>query len=95
MLSEFMTFLETYNVIGVTIWLIIATKVADVTKSLVEDLITPAIFAPLLKRLKVDKLEDLSYRWILYGKVITRIIDFVIVAFCMFLVVKYLNLPTK
>ena len=62
MLSEFMTFLETYNVIGVTIGLIIATKVADVTKSLVEDLITPAIFAPLLKRLKIDKLEDLSFR---------------------------------
>jgi large conductance mechanosensitive channel len=58
-------------------------------------LITPAIFAPLLKRLKIEKLEDLSFRWILYGKVIARIIDFVIVAFCIFLVVKYLNLPTK
>ncbi|MBO4516551.1 MscL family protein [bacterium] len=31
----------------------------------------------------------------MYGKVIARIIDFVIVAFCIFLVVKYLNLPTK
>jgi large conductance mechanosensitive channel len=58
-------------------------------------LITPAIFAPLLKRLKIEKLEDLSFRWILYGKVIARIIDFVIVAFCIFLVVKYLNLPTQ
>ena len=95
MLSEFMAFLETYNVVGVTIWLILATKVADVTKSLVEDLITPAIFSPLLKKLKVEKLEDLSFRWILYGKVLARIIDFVIVAFCLFLVVKYMNVTIK
>lgn len=95
MLSEFMTFLETYNVIGVTIGLILATKVADATKSLVEDLITPAIFAPLLKKLKVDKLEDLSFRGILYGKVLARIIDFIIVAFCLFLVVKYMNITIK
>jgi large conductance mechanosensitive channel len=95
MLSEFMTFLETYNVIGVTIGLILATKVADVTKSLVEDLITPAIFAPLLKKLKVDKLEDLSFRGILYGKVLARIIDFIIVAFCLFIVVKYMNITIK
>ena len=90
-----MTFLETYNVIGVTIGLILATKVADVTKSLVEDLITPAIFAPLLKKLKIEKLEDLSFRGILYGKVLARIIDFIIVAFCLFLVVKYMNITIK
>lgn len=95
MISEFIAFLETYNVIGVTIWLILATKVADVTKSLVEDLITPAIFAPLLKKLKVDKLEDLSFRGILYGKVLARIIDFIIVAFCLFIVVKYMNVTIK
>lgn len=95
MISEFMTFLETYNVIGVTIGLILATKVADVTKSLVEDLITPAIFAPLLKKLKIEKLEDLSFRGILYGKVLARVIDFIIVAFCLFLVVKYMNITIK
>ena len=95
MISEFMTFLETYNVIGVTIGLILATKVADVTKSLVEDLITPAIFAPLLKKLKIEKLEDLSFRGILYGKVLARIIDFIIIAFCLFLVVKYMNITIK
>lgn len=95
MISEFMAFLETYNVIGVTIGLILATKVADVTKSLVEDLITPAIFAPLLKKLKIEKLEDLSFRGILYGKVLARIIDFLIVAFCLFLVVKYMNITIK
>lgn len=95
MLSEFMVFLESYNVIWVTIWLIIATKVAEFTKSLIEDLITPLIFTPLFKKLKVDKLEDLSFKWILFGKVLARFIDFVIVAFCIFLVVKYMNIAIK
>ena len=94
-ISEFLAFLETYNVVWVTIGLILATKVADVTKSLVEDLITPAIFAPLLKKLKVEKLEDLSFRGILYGKVLARIIDFLIVAFCLFIVIKYMNVAIK
>ncbi|MBQ7074643.1 MscL family protein [bacterium] len=90
--TEFVTFLSTFNVIGVTIGLIIATKVAEVTKSLIEDLIMPLIFSPLLKKLKIEKLEDLSWRGVLYGKVLARLLDFVIVAFCIFLVVKYMNL---
>jgi large conductance mechanosensitive channel len=90
--TEFVTFLSTFNVIGVTIGLIIATKVAEVTKSLIEDLIMPLIFSPLLKKLKIEKLEDLSRRGVLYGKVLARLLDFVIVAFCIFLVVKYMNL---
>lgn len=89
---EFITFLENFNVIGVTIGLIIATKVAEVTKSLIEDLIMPLIFSPILKKLKIEKLEDLSRRWVLYGKVLARLLDFFIVAFCVFLVVKYMNL---
>ena len=92
MWTEFVTFLSTFNVIGVTIGLIIATKVAEVTKSLIEDLIMPLIFSPLLKKLKIEKLEDLSRRGVLYGKVLARLLDFVIVAFCIFLVVKYMNL---
>jgi len=90
--TEFVTFLNTFNVIGVTIGLILATKVAEVTKSLIEDLIMPLIFSPLLKKLKIEKLEDLSRRGVLYGKVLARLLDFLIVAFCIFLVVKYMNL---
>ena len=90
--TEFVTFLNTCNVIGVTIGLILATKVAEVTKSLIEDLIMPLIFSPLLKKLKIEKLEDLSRRGVLYGKVLARLLDFLIVGFCIFLVVKYMNL---
>ena len=41
--------------------------------------------------LKIDKLEDLSYKGVLYGKLIARTIDFIIVALLVFLVVKKLG----
>lgn len=91
MIDEFITFLQTYNVVWVTLGLIIATKFAGLTKSLIDDLIMPLIFSPLLKKLKVDKLEDLSWRGVLYGKVLATFIDFVIIAFSLFLIVKYMN----
>ena len=83
-----MDFIATYNVIWVAIWLLIATKVGEWTKSFIEDFITPLIFAPVLKKLKIDKLEDLSWRWVLYGKLLARAIDFIIVALVVFLVIK-------
>ena len=91
MRAEFMEFLATYNVVWVAIALLIATKVGELTKSLIEDFITPLLLTPLFKKLKIEKLEDLSWRGVLYGKVIARLIDFVIIAFLIFLVVKYLK----
>jgi large-conductance mechanosensitive channel len=48
-------------------------------------------FTPLFKKLKVDKLEDLSWKGILYGKALARLIDFVLTAFLVFLVIKYMG----
>ena len=86
-----MEFIATYNVIWVAIWLLIATKVGEWTKSFIEDCITPLILAPIFKRLKIDKLEDLSWKWVLYWKLIARTIDFIIIALLVFLVVRNLN----
>lgn len=59
---------------------------------MIDDLITPLILNPILTRLKVKRMEDLSYKGILYGKVIATLIDFLIVAFLVFLVVKYMHI---
>ena len=91
MRAEFMDFIAAYNVIWVAIWLLIATKVGEWTKSFIEDFITPLILAPIFKKLKIEKLEDLSWRWVLYGKLIARTIDFIIIALLVFLVVKKLG----
>ncbi len=90
MLAEFKVFLLGYNVVGIAIWLIIATQVSALVANIIDDLITPLILTPLFKKLHVDHLDELSWNGILYGKVIAGVIKFIIVAFLVFLVVKNL-----
>ncbi len=92
MLLEFTDFMLKNNVIGVAIGLLVATKVWEVVKSLVEDLITPLILAPMFKKMRVENLEKLSAKWVLYGKVIARLIEFIVVSLLVFLAVRYLGI---
>ncbi len=78
--------------IGVAIGLLIATKVGEVIKSIIEDLVTPLLLAPVFKKLKVDSIEKLSAKGVLYGKLIARLIEFVVVALIVFLIVKNLGI---
>ncbi|MFA7298191.1 MAG: MscL family protein [Candidatus Absconditabacterales bacterium] len=97
MFKDFVTFLSQYNIVGIAIGLLIATKVGALIKGLIEDLITPLILQPILKKLRVKHIEDLSYKGILYGKVLSTLIDFFITAFLVFLIVRYahISLPVK
>lgn len=95
MLQEFIDFIAKNNIIGIAIGLLVAAKVGDVVKSLIEDFFTPAILGPTMKRLKIEKLQDLSWRGILYGKLLARFIDFIVTAFIIFLVIKYFSITTN
>ena len=92
MLEEFSAFLAEYNVVGTAIGLLVAVKVGDLVKSFVEDFVTPLFFTPLLK---INKLEELSWNGVLYGKALARLIDFLITAFLVFLVIKYFGVVKK
>lgn len=93
MFKEFITFLSQYNVVGIAVGLLIATKVGTLVKWMIEDLITPLLLNPILVKLRVKHIEDLSYKWVLYGKVLSNLIDFLITAFLVFLFIKYANIP--
>ncbi len=92
MLKEFMNFLSQYNVVWIAIGLLVATKVGELVKGLIDDLITPLILHPVLTKLRIKKIEDLSFRGILYGKIISLLIDFLITAFLVFLIIKYADI---
>ncbi len=92
MFQEFVNFLSQYNVVWIAIWLLIASKAWELVRWLIEDLITPLILGPVLKKLKVKNIELLSYKGILYGKVISTLIDFIITALIIFLFIKYANI---
>ena len=95
MAVEFMSFLAEYNVVGMAVGLLVATKVGNLVKGIIEDFVTPLLFNPLFKKLRVNKLEELSWRGILYGKVLANLIDFLITAFLVFLVIKYFGVVKK
>lgn len=59
---------------------------------MIEDLVTPMILNPILKRLRVKHIEDLSYKGVLYGKVMSTLIDFLLTAFLVFLFVRYAHI---
>jgi large conductance mechanosensitive channel len=98
MLKEFMEFLKQYNVLGLAVAVIIGGKLNEFISSLVNDLLMPAIFSPALKAAGVANIAQLSYNGILYGKVIGAAIDFLVVAFIVFLIIKWavrLGKPAK
>jgi len=88
MIREFMDFLKQYGVIGLAIAVIIGGKLNLLVTSLVNDLLTPLIFQPALKAAGVENIYQLAYNGIMYGKVVGALIDFMIVAFIVFLFAK-------
>lgn len=88
MIKEFITFLKQYGVIGLAIAVIIGGKLNEFVSSLVNDLLMPLIFQPALEAAKVNDIRELSANGILYGRVIGSAIDFLIVAFVVFLIAK-------
>ena len=61
---------------------------------MIEDLVTPLIFKPIFKKLKVENLEELSKSGVLYGKVIARVIEFFVIALILFLFIRYTGITT-
>jgi large conductance mechanosensitive channel len=90
MVKEFIEFLKQYGVIGLAIAVIIGGKLNDFISSLVNDLLMPLIFKPALEAAQVDDIRKLSAGGVLYGKVIGSALDFVIVAFVVFMIAKFI-----
>jgi large conductance mechanosensitive channel len=88
MLKEFVGFLKEYGIVGLAIAVIIGGKLNELVTSMVQDLFMPLIFRPALQAARVENIRDLNAGGILYGKVIGTAIDFLIVAFLVFLFAK-------
>lgn len=89
MAKEFFAFLKNYGVIGLAIAVVIGGKLNELVTSVVQDLLMPLVFKPALEAAQVNNIRELSYNGILYGKVIGTCVDFLIVAFVVFLFAKF------
>src|SRR5438309_2011230 len=90
MFGEFKVFLKHYGIVGLAIAVIIGGKLNDLVSSLVNDLITPIILQPMLHAANVDDIRKLSFEGIHYGRVLGATIEFVTVAFLIFVFAKYI-----
>ncbi len=96
--EEFKTFISRGNVIDMAVGIIVGSAFTAIVTSLVNDIITPLI-AKLIGGLNFENLKivlteasgDIEETAVYYGVFIQKIIDFIIVAFIIFLVVKGIN----
>jgi large conductance mechanosensitive channel len=99
MLKEFRDFAVKGNAIDMAVGIIIGAAFGKIVSSLVSDIIMPPI-GMLLGRVDFSSLTITLHEktataaavTINYGKFISTVLDFAIVAFCIFLVVKQINL---
>ncbi len=87
-MKEFLAFLKHYGVIGLAIAVILGGKLNGLVTTLVNDLITPVLLTPALRAAGVLTIADLQWSGIMYGKVIAALLDFLIVAFLVFVFSK-------
>lgn len=105
MLNEFKEFIAKGNVMDLAVGVIIGAAFAAITASLVGDVIMPIVgaifggldfsnyFVPLAGDVTADTLEAAKEQGavLAYGAFITAVVNFIIIAFIIFLMVKGVN----
>lgn len=96
MVSEFKAFALKGNVVDLAIGVIIGAAFGKIVSSFIEDVITPLLLKPALEAANLSKIEDLViFGSVKYGLFLSAVINFLIVAFVLFLVVKGINAARK
>lgn len=91
MLKEFKKFIARGNVLDLAVGVIVGGAFSSIVTSLVNNIFTPLI-GLVLGGLDFSALS-ITFRdtKIMYGAFIQSVIDFLIVAFCLFIIVKFVN----
>lgn len=96
MLSEFKKFAMRGNVVDLAVGVIIGAAFGKIIGSFVDDVITPLILKPALEAAHLSNLQELTLLGtVKYGMFISAILNFLIVAFILFLIVKGINATRK
>lgn len=95
--KEFKEFAMRGSVIDLAVGVVIGGAFNGIVKSLVDDIITPAVLTPVLKAANLADLAQLVIPGtaIKYGNFISQVISFIIVAFVLFMVIKGINKMKK
>lgn len=95
MLKEFKTFIARGNVLDLAVGVVVGGAFGKIVTSLVDDIIMPLV-GLLMGGLDFSSLSiKVGNAKIMYGSFIQNVVDFLIVAFCIFIIVKAVNKLTK
>ena len=90
-IKEFKEFALKGNVVDLAIAVIIGAAFGAIISSLVDDVITPLLLTPALKAANAEDLDKLAWGAVKYGKFLSAIIKFLLVALVLFLMIKGIN----
>lgn len=89
-LKDFRSFAMKGNVMDLAVAVIIGAAFTAIVNSLVTDIITPAILAPVLDRLGLKDIAELKWGAITYGKFLAAVLNFIVIAFVIFLLIRFI-----
>jgi len=89
MLKEFKDFVMRGNVLDLAVAVVIGAAFTAIVSSLVDHVITPLLLAPALKFAHLENIDALHWGTVKYGSFLSAVIKFVIIAFILFLIVKF------
>jgi large conductance mechanosensitive channel len=90
-LKEFREFALKGNVIDLAVGIIIGAAFGAIVSSMVDDVVTPLLLQPALKTAHAEDLDKLIWGTVKYGKFLSAIIKFLVVALVLFLLIKGIN----
>ena len=96
MLKEFKAFAMRGNVVDLAVGVIIGAAFNKIVSSLIEDVITPLVLKPALEAANLTHLDQLTlFGTVKYGVFLSAVLNFIIVAFVLFMIIKGMNAAKK
>ena len=89
MLKEFKDFVMRGNVVDLAVAVVIGAAFGAIVSSLVEHIITPLLLAPALKAARLQDIDKLAWGAVKWGSFVSAVIKFLIIAFILFLIIKF------
>ncbi|RQP14044.1 MAG: large conductance mechanosensitive channel protein MscL [Chryseobacterium sp.] len=90
-LQEFKEFALKGNVVELAVAVIIGQAFGNIVNSFVEDVITPLLLNPALKAANVEHIQKLAWNGVTYGNFLAAVINFLCIAFVLFIMIKGIN----
>jgi len=95
-LKEFKEFAVKGNVVDLAVAVVIGGAFGKIVSSLIDDVITPLLLKPALDAAHLSNLNELTiFGTVKYGNFLSAVINFVIIAFILFLIIRGINATKK